>query len=333
MSGRIVHLDIDGKSLAGNPLGDPVIRRTPIYLPPGYTDSSPTRYPVVYILAGYSGHGRLMVAEKTFAESVDQRIDRLIASGILPPAVFVMPDCFTRLGGSQYVDSPAVGNYGSYVVDDVVPAIDSAFKTDPKRRGVIGKSSGGYGALRLGSKRPDLFPVIAAIAPDAAFENCYLPDFADLVTALDATKGSVTEFIAQFERKMRRRVGKRDFAAMSIIAMAACYSPDPSCELGIALPVTWPSGRLKKDVWERWLEFDPVRFLAKGSGPTSLGAVRIECGLSDEYRLQLGARQIRDILVDRGIRHVFEEFDDGHMSLDWRYDIALPWLVAELCAR
>ena len=316
--------------LAGNPLGDPNERQFPVYLPPHYDATSTRRWPVVFLLAGYSGHGRLMIAERSFAERIDQRLDRLIATGRLKEAVFVMPDAFTRLGGSQYVDSQGTGPYESYITKELVPFIDHEFRIDPDRRGVAGKSSGGYGALRLSVYHPDVFHMAAVLSGDAGWEHCYYPDLADLVCALDPYSGSVAAFLADFAQKTQRKISKRDFAAMSLIAMSACYSPDATADCGLALPVHWPTGRLKDDVWARWLAFDPLRFLPHAAQLRRVGGVWVECGRADEYRLQIGARQMAEILAQRDVPCHYEEFDDGHTGLDWRLDGALPWLVDAL---
>jgi poly(3-hydroxybutyrate) depolymerase len=330
MSGRVEMVAVESAALASNPLGDPSVRATPVYLPNGYDDEPSRRYPVIYVLAGYAGHGRLMVAERSFAERLDERIERLIASGALAPAIFVFPDCYTRLGGSQYVDSTATGAYESYLVREVVPKIERRYRVDARRRAICGKSSGGYGAIRLGAQHPEIFPVVACMSGDSCFEYCYMPDFADFTVALDAHEGSVRRFVDYFAAKAQTKVSKRDFLAMNMVAMAAAYSPDPSAEMGIALPMHWPSGRVRKDVWERWVAADPVRFLEHTPGVRSLRAVWIECGHADEYRLQPGARMMAEIVRGAGVRCERREFEDGHMGLDYRFDTVLPWLAGEL---
>ena len=328
MPGKLVTIDIEGRALIGNALGDPITRRTPVWLPPGYDDAG-LRWPVVFVLPAYSSHGRVMVAERTFAESFDRRVDRLVDQGTLAPAIFVLPDLWTRLGGSQYVDSTATGRYETYLLEDVLPAIDRAFRTDPLRRGICGKSSGGFGALRLAALRPDLFPVFASMSGDAYFEYCYMPDFADLMVALDACRGDPAQLLASIEKKIPLKLSKRDFLALNMIAMSACYSPDPTQPLGLALPIDWPTGRLRQDVWQRWKSRDPVEFLAHPA-VVRPKAAWIECGLFDEYRLQPGARIAAELLRAGGVATEFREFEDGHMSVDYRFDTVLPWIVDRL---
>jgi S-formylglutathione hydrolase FrmB len=312
--------------LADNPLGDPAEREVPVYLPPSYADER-RRFPVVVVLAGYSGTGRMLVNEKPWTEALDARMDRLIASGAAGEMILVMPDCATRLGGSQYLDSPAHGRYESHLCDELLPAVERRYRTLPAPRhwGVVGKSSGGYGALVLAFRHPDRFAALASHSGDSAFEHCYLPDFGATVRALDAHQGSVLRFVEAFERKPKKSA--QDQTAIMTIAMAAAYSPDPDGELGLALPFRWPTGEIVPEVWRRWLDWDPVRMVERLAEPIRrLRAVFLDCGLADEWRLYLGARQLAERLRALGVEVRHEEFEDTHMSIEYRYDVSLPFL-------
>ena len=166
LSGTIKQLILESTLLKGNPLGDPHIRTFPVYLPPGY-DESNDRYPVIYALAGFTGTGLNMAGYSVWEENLPEQLDDLIVNSSCPPAILVMPDCFTRLGGSQYLNSPATGPYEEYLTSEVIPFVDGDLRTLPERRGVIGKSSGGYGALTLTMKHPELFAATACHAGPA----------------------------------------------------------------------------------------------------------------------------------------------------------------------
>jgi len=131
-------LEIESRVLRGNPLGDPHLRRTPVYLPPSYPKG---RYPVFFMLTGFTGFGELMIKRQAWSEALPERLDRLIRTKKMGEAIVVMPDCFTRLGGSQYLNSTATGRYEDHVVRELVPAIDARYRTN-RRRAVLGKSSG-----------------------------------------------------------------------------------------------------------------------------------------------------------------------------------------------
>jgi enterochelin esterase family protein len=238
-----------------------------------------------------------------------------------------MPDGMTRLGGSQYLDSPAHGRYETHVAVELAAAVEARYRTLPAPRhwGVAGKSSGGYGAAVLGFRHPDRFSALASHSGDSAFEHCYLPDFAPTVRALDNHDGSIRGFVEAFEKKPKK--SSQDMTAIMTIAMAAAYSPDAACELGIALPFRWPNGDIVPDVWQRWLDWDPVRLCARmGDSVRKLRAVFLDCGKSVEFRLYVGARQLAERLRSLGVAVRHEEFEDSHMSIEYRYDTSLPFL-------
>jgi S-formylglutathione hydrolase FrmB len=173
--------------LDGNPLGDPVTRRLPVLLPPGYNADSDRRYPVIYGLTGYTGRGEMLLHVRPWNLDLHARLERLYASG-MPPAIVVLPDCFTRFGGSQYVNASATGRYEDYLTEELVPFIDGRYRTiaDPSGRGVFGKSSGGYESLIMGMRHADLFGAIACHSGDSAFDLCFQPDFPKTANAINA---------------------------------------------------------------------------------------------------------------------------------------------------
>src|SRR6185436_4015456 len=148
------------------------------WLPPSYAAAPDRRYPVIYWLSGYAGTGEQMFSGTPWQPGLGDRLDRLAASGAMGEAIVVAPDCFTRWGGAQYLDSPAIGNYETHVVREVVPAIDARFRTLATRdtRAIGGKSSGGFGALALAMRHPDRFAAVASHAGDMYFELSLLPD-------------------------------------------------------------------------------------------------------------------------------------------------------------
>ncbi|MBS3743020.1 MAG: hypothetical protein KGY48_01575, partial [Wenzhouxiangellaceae bacterium] len=112
-----------------NPLEDPVRRRMFVYLPPGYENDSQRHYPVLLSLPAYTSSGPAQVAWRNHGENLPQRLDRLIETGGMPPVIVAMPDSFTALGGNQFVDSPAIGNYARHIVEELVPEVDRKFRT------------------------------------------------------------------------------------------------------------------------------------------------------------------------------------------------------------
>jgi len=325
--GTVVVERIASEALSGNPLGDPTERDVHVYLPPGYGTGGARRWPVVLVLTGFTGFGEMMFRRQSFGESLPRRLDRLIAAGKIPPMIVASPDCFTTFGGSQYVDSAAVGDYETFVVREVVPRLDAAFRTlaSPRHRAVAGKSSGGYGALMLAMKHPDVFGALASHSGDAYFDYCYRFDFVKCWTPL-MKAGGVAKWFAKF--KSRQKVGGDDVHALNIVAMAACYSPNADAPLGFDLPFDMETGEERADVMARWRRHDPVVACRRyARNLKKLRGVFVDCGLRDEYALHAGARILVKRLRELGVEPlVHEEFDDGHMDIGYRYDVSLPWL-------
>ena len=325
--GRIDRVTFASRILEGNPSGDPAERTVPVYLPPGYDEAPQARYPVVFCLTGFTGKGVMLLNEDGWAPNIAQRMDRLVAAG-MPPMILVMPDCFTRFGGSQYINSSATGRYEDHLIQELVPWADRTYRTRPDRRGVMGKSSGGYGAIVQGMRHPEIFHAVACHSGDMYFEYCYLPDFPKALNGL-LRAGGLTAFFERFQQAPRKT--HEDLTVLNIVAMAACYSPEPSIDLGISLPFDLETGRLRDDVWARWLRWDPVRMLPQHEAALrGMRLLFLDCGLRDEWNLHLGARIFARELTERGIRHTHEEFDDGHMQITYRYETSLRRLATAL---
>ena len=335
---------IESASLRDNCLGDPTRRALPVYTPPSYATDPDRRYPVVYLLHGFTGNAlNWLNTNIYYAPTVPERYERMIRERGAGEMILVMVDGFNSYGGSQYMNSAATGNYEDYVVGDIIPFIDRSYRTIATRegRGVAGKSSGGYGALRLGMRRPDIFGALASHAGDTYFEYCYKPDFPKVVNGVATYHGTpdpVNSFITEFMLADQKR--SKDIEVMNVLGMAACYSPrDPSkiamTERAFDLPFDIHTGEMVPDVWARWLENDPVYML---DTPTYRDALRdfalvyLDAGIYDEYNLHLGARIFTGRLKAHNIAHHHEEFDAGHMNINYRYDVSLAALAKALRA-
>ena len=329
--GTVVRPVVESKLLAGNPLGDPVDRETPVYLPPSYDDEPNRRYPMILAIVGFTGTGRMLLNEDWFEPNLAERLDRLIDAGEMGEAIVVMPDAATRYGGSQYVDSSATGPYGRYTAVEVIEWADRTFRTIPRReaRGVFGKSSGGFGSFRMAVDFPEVFSAFACHSGDAAFEYCYLPEFPRALRYLWHNNMTPRRFLDVYKTITDRN---DDYSAlMNELAMASCYSPNPGTELGFDLPFDLETGELVDEVWERWLAHDPVRMI-----PQRLDALRsqslifVDCGIKDEWFLDVGARMMTALMRNAGLEVVHEEFPAGHMRIPYRYDRSLPLLSKAL---
>jgi len=324
--GTVVRERFESRALQGNLPGDPHLRDLYVYLPPGYEEGT-ARYPVAWCLSGFTGRGRMLLNDNPWMPGLADRMDALIAQGAAKPMILALPDCFTHLGGSQYVNSAALGDYEDHVVRELVPFVDGRYRTlaSAEHRGVIGKSSGGYGALILGMRHPEVFAGVACHSGDLLFEYCYKRDFGPALRSL-AKAGGVGPFLESFRASPRKR--HEDIAALNIIAMAAAYSPNVGAPPAFCdLPFDLESGVIDENVWKRWLAWDPLYLVDRhAAGLKKLRLLFLDCGKEDEFYLELGARAFVKRLRELDIRHEYEEFEDGHMSISYRMDRSLPKL-------
>lgn len=325
--GTVHSFVLNSQAVANNLLGDPTERRVDVYIPHGHDGRD---LPLLVDLVGFTAGGPKHTAWLNFGENVPERADRLIADGLMPPCVIAFPDCFTRLGGNQYVNSAAMGNWEDFLIEECVPEIEKRFGCGGHgKRGVFGKSSGGYGSMVHGLLHADFWSAAASHSGDMGFELMFAADFAHTLRRLDKYDGSIEAFIDGFEAS--KKVSGDDLHAMMMLAMAATYDPDPDRYMGIRLPVTLDTCERIPELWANWMAWDPIEMLpAHGENLKSLKALYIDCGTVDQYNLLYGARRMTRELTARGIDHVYEEFPDNHSSTDYRMDISLPLLAKAL---
>ncbi len=326
---RVIEVVIPGITLAGNPLDDPAERRVPVYLPPSYDDTK--RFPVIYLLAGFASTGQSFLNYSFGRQSVPEMAENLIADGRMHETIIVFPDCMTRFGGSQYVDSPSTGNYETYLVGEVIPFIDRTLSTlaEKKHRAIAGKSSGGFGALRIAMKHPDQFAAIACHSGDMGFELCYKPNFPAAARVLEQYGGSIVDFLTSYERALKKP--QKEFALLDLIGMAAAYSPSENASTpeNIRLPFDPYTCEPICEVWKKWLSFDPIEMIEQieyREALRSLDFLFLDCGTLDEYNLQFGHRIFSAKATRYAIAHRYEEFMDSHSNTSYRYGVSLPAL-------
>src|SRR5689334_7566438 len=318
--GTLVLLEHDSKILRGNALNDPHVRKLAVWLPAEYDEdrgrNRGRRFPVLYDLVGFTGSGLSHVAWKNFSENVPERVARLIHEKRMPPVIMAFPDCFTALGGNQYVNSSAIGRYADYLTREIVPFVDSEFRTLASRdhRGCFGKSSGGYGAIIHGMKHADTWGAIADHSGDAYFDFVYFHDWPNTLNELARYRPRALKLpgrvdIARLERGAGRGLDdgrvKRFLEAVwrkpkltmaeghtiMNLCMAATYDPDPKAPNGFRLPFNLETGELLPERWKRWQQNDPVNLVAKHRASLkSLRGIYVDCGARDQYHIHYGAR-------------------------------------------
>lgn len=248
------------------------------------------------------------------------------------PVVAAFPDCFTSLGGNQYIDSAATGRWEAFLIAEMLPRLEQEFRLLPGRehRAVFGKSSGGYGAIAHGLRRADAWGAVACHSGDMAFDLCYRGDFPKTLGFL-AQKGGVAGFFEKFAAAPK--ADQEWLHHLMVMAMAATYDPDPTAPMGVRLPLDPETAEIVPARWAAWLAHDPVVLVGRADCHANLRSLRglyLDCGSKDQYHLVYGARAFARALRAAGIAHRFEEFDDDHTDVDYRMDASLPFLYEAL---
>ena len=332
LAGRLDALTVQSELLADNPLGDPARRPLYVYSSPGVAERP---VPTVYVIQGFTGQADMWLSRNAFEPNLIERLDAMFAAGGCPDAIVVMVDAWTSRGGSQFLNSSGTGHYMDYLCDEVVPFIDARYPTAAHRdhRGLAGKSSGGYGAMVVPMLRPDVFGGLASHAGDALFECCYLREFPEVARSLrDHFDGSYEVFFQKM-REAETFEWSRFGPPFEMYGYACAYTPDPARPGEALLPFEIETGRLVPEVWERWLELDPVRMAPRhAEALRSMRRIYLDAGKSDEYFLDLGAQAFSGELTKLGVNHTLELFAGKHGGISYRYPRAIAELVHALAS-
>lgn len=332
--GRIVRETVHGVSLEKNVTGDSPDRNVVIYLPPGYDKTLKKRYPVIYLLHGIGD------TEEEWTENwskntegygtIPDLMDKGIAEGRFGEMIVVMPDERTKAYGSFYVNSSASGNWEDFTVKDLVNFVDSKYLTiaNPAGRGIAGHSMGGYGAITLGMKHPEIFSVIYGMNPaimgwskDLTLDNPAFNVALAAKTPDDLTKGGIY--------------------SIATLTVAQAFSPNPNRPPFYAdFPFENVNGKLRplEPAFSRWEENFPVKMVKKyRDNLMKLRGLRFDSGYEDEYLfIPPNCRALSAELTGNGIEHIFEEYNGDHRNrLHGRngrlYNEVLPyfWLLLQ----
>jgi S-formylglutathione hydrolase FrmB len=326
-SGSVSRIVVESHVLKSNMLGDPSVRTVDVYVPAGRDGQG---LPLLVDLVGFTSSGLSHTNWTAFRENLPERLDRLIGEQKMPPVVVAFPDCFTRLGGNQYVNSASMGAWEDFLLLEMLRTIEQHFGCGGAgRRGIFGKSSGGYGAITHALRHSDIWAAAACHSGDMGFDLCYLPDMPAVLRALAGTENSIERWWQQLEAAQKHPEGS--FKVINALALAANYDPDPIQFLGMRLPVTFDTCEIIEDRWANWLRHDPVVALeTQANNLRRLKALYIDCGVNDQFKLLYGARRFARRLNELGIAHRYEEFPDNHSGVDYRMDESLPFLTHAL---
>ena len=296
--GAVEKITVHGKSLEGNLEGDSPDRVVFVYLPPSYATERNRRYPVVYLLHGYGLTGERWVPFISLPDSADNTV----SSSTAKEMILVSPDAFTKYSGSMYSSSPVTGDWESFIAEDLVSYIDSHYRTFANRvsRGLAGHSMGGYGTVRIGMKRPDVF------------SSMYIMSACCLMNNPGAGRGGQAKAKEPVEdTKAKSKNGKGGGFGNVQAAEAAAWSPNASAPDFYDLPVK--DGEVQPAIAAKWVANSPLAMVDQYvTNLKKYHAIAGDCGLQDGL---IGSNKDLDASFTRlGITHTFETYEGDHTN-------------------
>ena len=314
--GAVERIKVHGKSLEGNLEGDSADREVSVYLPPSYSADPHRRYPVVYLLHGFTDTDSVWFGNKhTFVNGI-AAADRAFSHGT-KEMILVMPNAYTRYFGSMYSNSATAGNWEDFLARDLVGYIDAHYRTLPDRmsRGLTGHSMGGYGTIRLGMKHPEVFSSIYALSACCLSPKTNLQDPA---------------FAKMEEVHTDEQLAKIDFFTKIDFASAAAWSPNPKNPPRF-MDLPWHEGKFQPSVAERWAANAP-NIMVHQYLPSlrSLHAIAFDVGSNDG--IGAGETALDEILTGYGIPHIHETYEGDHLNrIELRLETkVLPFFATNL---
>ena len=315
--GTLERIKVFGKSLEANLEGDSPDRDVVVYLPPSYAKETSRRYPVVYFLHGYSVGVEAYVRMLALPEAPD----RAMGGGAVREAILVLPDAFTKYSGSMYSNSLTTGDWESFVADDLVTFIDRKYRTMAARasRGLSGHSMGGYGTMRIGMKRPDVFGALYAMSScclmnDPARQGGRGAGAARGDAPSRGTPGAAPETAPETAGRGRGApgAGRGGGFANALSAQAAAWAPNPmNPPQFFDLPTK--DGEIQPLIAAKWVANSPLVMVDQYVPSLKrYTAIALDVGTMDS----LGASNIDldKALTRLGVSHAFETYEGDHTS-------------------
>ena len=265
-----------------------------IVLPPSYESNPDSTYPSIYFLHGfgldYSWYGSLVSV-----------FEDMMASGEIRESILIKPDGFViPYLGSMYTNSDYNGQFEDYIIQDLISHIDGYYNTidNSSYRAIMGHSMGGYGAVKLSVKFPELFQVVASHSGPIALENAIL----DLIPILLDETGIL---------------GYQPWngtVSLFMYSASAAFSPDvDDWPYYVDLPVDY-YGNVIDEVWDLWLGHDALTLAQENIANIQSIRFYMDCGDQDYYLFYYHSTSFSEFLDEENINHVYEIYPGDHFT-------------------
>ncbi len=309
-AGRLVEVKVSAPALKGNLLGDPTEQSVAVYLPPSYDTAPAKRFPTVYLLHGFLGNNKAWTTNGYQGMSLQPLMDEMIKSGKTREMIVVAPNGWNAYRGAFYTNSTVTGNWEDYIYRDLVQNIDANYRTiaRPESRGIAGHSMGGYGAVVLAMRHPDVFSAVYALSP------CCLGMEGDFTSENPAWLKTIR---LTSKEQLKPRPGSLDeFYPIAFIAISASFSPNPErAPFYVDFPYLEREGRLEKNesAYARWRAKMPLYMVDENKqNLLKLRGIFIDYGQQEEFsHITITSQLFSKALAERRIPHIFEVYEGG----------------------
>ena len=310
VAGKLVEISVPAPSLKGNLLGDPVDQKVTVYLPPSYESSPAKRYPTLYLLHGFLDRNNAWTSGGYQGLNVQPVMDELIKAGKIREMIIVAPSGWNAYRGGFYTNSSVTGNWEDYIYRDLVGNMDTNYRTIARAesRGIAGHSMGGYGAITLGMKHPDVFSAVYSLSA------CCLALDGDMGVENPAWS-KVNRITSRDQLKMNPE-SLDEFFTVAFVALSAAFSPNPArAPFFVDFPFQEREGRLEKNesAYNRWRLKMPLYLVDENKqNLMKLRGLFVDYGEKEEFsHIRSGSQLFSKALAERNIPHSFEVYKDG----------------------
>lgn len=305
--GTLVTEHITSEILRDNKIGIDPKRSLSVYLPPGYHDTNKS-YPVIYYFHSLGGSNERMFAE---GNKIQPLLDKAIASGIIEPFIMVVPNYSSPTLGSWFENSEVSGRWLDYTIKEVLPYVDTHFRTIKHRdsRGLAGEFIGGYGALKFAMLHPDFFSVVYALHPVGTGTGLMPPQ-------------GVVDWQRLHKAKTFSEL-RGDHYAPGFVAMSQAYLPNPNrppfyCDFFVEMENGEPKLN-HKNLQKLQANFHLDQLLdVYSNNLRKMRAIAFDWGRYDMTQSHIYSNQAFTRKLDHlGIDHVAEEYNGGAYDKNW----------------
>jgi S-formylglutathione hydrolase len=310
-AGKLVELKVSAPALKGNLLGDPAEQSVAVYLPPSYETTPAKRFPTLYLLHGFTADNKAWTGGGYQGMNLQAVMDEMIGSGKIREMIIVLPNGWNSYRGAFYTNSSVTGNWEDYIYRDLVQYIDANYRTisRPDSRGIAGHSMGGYGAMTLAMKHPDVFSAVYALSP------CCLGMEADFTSENPAWLKTIR--LSSKEQLKAKPESLDEFYEIAFVALSAAFSPNPQHPpFYVDFPYQEREGRLEKNenILARWRSKMPLYMVDENKeNLLKLRGIFIDYGQKEEFpHIRITSQLFSKALAERNIPHMFEVYEGGN---------------------